>query len=194
MPGWAFACAAKSWGGSYRRSSSRIVSMACAWVWTLSAISLPRRPRERASTPEAEPVAGPQGPPDRNDRPVFVHRSQHQRRRGIPGDGGGDDSGPAAGTDPTDLGTRRRDAARGGDPEADGEQDLGDLERQEDAEDRQVDAQAPEHHVRVEDGEREQEPRKRVRDVAALQRAAQLRRLDEDDEDAEREPEAPVRR
>src|SRR4051812_8317972 len=82
-----------------------------------------------------------------------------------------------------------------GDPEADPEQDLGDLERQEDREDGEVDTGAPEEHVRVEDRERDQEPRKPVREVVlAGQAAAELRRLREDDEDSERQPEAPVAR
>src|SRR5205085_5842693 len=71
----------------------------------------------------------------------------------------------------------------------------GDLQRQENAKDGEVDATAPEEHVEVEDREREQEPGEPVREVVLTgERSAELRRLGEDDEDPEREPEASVRR
>ena len=82
-----------------------------------------------------------------------------------------------------------------GEPEeADREQDLRDLQGQEDREHCNGDPQAPQHHVGVEDREREQEPRQPVVDVDGLERASDLRRLEEHDGDAESEPEAAVGR
>ena len=57
--------------------------------------------------------------------------------------------------------------------EADGEQDLGDLQRQEDERDRDVHPRRPEEHVRVEDREGEQEPGERVVEVRAFEQAAE---------------------
>ena len=90
----------------------------------------------------------------------------HARRRGVPGDRRGHDPGPAAGMEPEVVVGRVAGVVRGVE-EADHEQDLGDLQRQEDPEDGRVHLHAGDQHVRVEDREREQEPGQRVRQVTA---------------------------
>src|SRR5207253_1680135 len=97
---------------------------------------------------------------------LWRHAVDYAGRRRVPGDGCGDDADPA--TDVRDVGA----AAVGLAEEADREHDLGDFQGEEHAEDRHVHAQAPEHHVRVEDGEGEQVPGQAVLQVVALQPAA----------------------
>jgi len=117
----------------------------------------------------------------------------HARRRRVPGDRRGHDPGPAAGMEP-EVVVRRAGIVRGVE-EADHEQDLGDLQRQEDSEDSRVHLHAADQHVRVEDCEREQEPGQGVRQVTAGVAGEPPRRVDaENDEEAEAHPERAVRR
>ena len=79
--------------------------------------------------------------------------------------------------------------------EADREQDLGDLQGEEHAEDRDVHARAPQQHVRVEDRERDQEPREPVVEVRAAGAPANAsRRSASTTKPPSDEPEPAVRR
>ena len=109
--------------------------------------------------------------------------------RRVPRDGGGEDPEPAADVQPV-VAVPVRDPE-----EPDREHDLGDLQGEEDAQDGEVDARRPHQHVRVEDRERDQEPRERVVDVRALQQPGKAGRArQEHDERAEGEPKASIRR
>jgi len=78
--------------------------------------------------------------------------------------------------------------------EADHEQHLRDLQREEHHENGTIDSSAPQEHVEVEDRKRHQEPRERVRDVGRTESRADLRGAEEHDENPEPEPESPVGR
>src|SRR3954449_2087383 len=184
MPGLAFACAANSGGGGYRRSSRKIVSI--AW-WVSVATHYLRPPWHGRITARRYRDVSPEGPAHGQNR-ARRHPVDDAGRGRVPGDGRGEDAEPAAPVDDV------RAVAVGDTEVADRKQDLRDLERQEDAEDGDAHAAAPHEHVGVEDREGDKEPGEGVRDVGPRQPGAELGRLGQDHEGAEREPEPAVRR
>src|SRR3954449_12220347 len=184
MSGLAFACAANSGDGGYRRSSRKIVSI--AW-WVSVATRYLRTARHGRCSPRPYRGFSPHGGADGKDAPGR-HAVDHAGRGRVPGGGSGEYADPAAEVEDVCA------VAVGHPEEPDREHDLSDLQRQEDEEYGDADTRAPEKHVRVEDRERNEEPGERVVDVRPLEAGAERRGLGQDHEGPEREPEAAVGR